>query len=253
MGRIDGKVALITGGESGIGLATARLFVAEGAQVHIAGLRRELLEAAAGELGADAVSSSVTDVTEEDQVAAAVAQATARFGPLDVLFSNAGIAGPVAVPITQYPTQDFRRVLDVHILGAFLLLKHGLPAMRDGGSVIINSSVVGLTSDFGIAGYATAKHGQVGLMRTAAKEAAGRRIRVNTIHPGPTDTQFQRDIEVTATGAPAQEAARLFETRIPFARHASPEEIARSVLYLASQDSEFVTGITLPVDGGFGI
>ncbi len=252
MGRLDDKAAVITGGESGIGLATARLFVAEGARVHLAGLRGDLLESAAGELG-DSASWSVTDVTDEDQVAAAMAQATHRFGPLDVLFSNAGIAGPVGVPITKYPTQDFRRVLDVHILGAFLVLKHGLPVMRDGGSVIINSSVVGLTSDFGIAGYATAKHGQVGLMRTAAKEAASRGIRVNTIHPGPTDTQFQRDIEVTATGAAPDEAARLFETRIPLARHASPEEIARSVLYLASGDSEFVTGITLPVDGGFGI
>jgi NAD(P)-dependent dehydrogenase (short-subunit alcohol dehydrogenase family) len=253
MGRLDGKAAVITGGESGIGLATARLFVAEGARVHLAGLRAGLLQAAAGELGDGAASWSVTDVTDEDQVAAAMAQATQRLGPLDVLFSNAGIAGPVGVPITRYPAQDFRRVLDVHVLGAFLVLKHGLPVMRDGGSVIINSSVVGLTSDFGIAGYATAKHAQVGLMRTAAKEAAARRIRVNTIHPGPTDTQFQRDIEVTATGAPADEAARLFETRIPLARHASPEEIARSVLYLASEDSEFVTGITLPVDGGFGI
>jgi NAD(P)-dependent dehydrogenase (short-subunit alcohol dehydrogenase family) len=252
MGRLDGKVALITGGESGIGLATARLFAAEGARVHLAGLRRELLEAAAAELDS-AVSWSVTDVTEEDQVAAAIAQATGNFGALDILFSNAGISGPVAVPISEYPTDEFRRVFDVHVLGAFLLLKHGLPAMRDGGSVIINSSVVGLTSDMGIAGYATAKHAQVGLMRTAAKEAAARGIRVNTIHPGPTDTQFQRDIEVTATGAPPDEAARLFETRIPLSRHASPEEIARSVLYLASEDSEYVTGIALPVDGGFGI
>jgi NAD(P)-dependent dehydrogenase (short-subunit alcohol dehydrogenase family) len=252
MSRLDGKTALISGGESGIGLATGRLFAAEGARVHLCGLRRELLEAAAAELGS-AVSWSVTDVTEEDQVAAAIAQATERLGPLDVLFSNAGISGPVAVPISDYPTHEFRRVLDVHVLGAFLLLKHGLAAMRDGGSVIINSSVVGLTSDLGIAGYATAKHAQVGLMRTAAKEAAARRIRVNTIHPGPTDTQFQRDIEVAATGAPPDEAARLFETRIPLSRHASPEEIARSVLYLASEDSQYVTGIALPVDGGFGI
>jgi NAD(P)-dependent dehydrogenase (short-subunit alcohol dehydrogenase family) len=253
MGRLDGKTALITGGESGIGLATARLFAAEGARVHLAGLRRGLLEAAAAELGPETASWSVTDVTEEDQVAAAISQATGRFGALDILFSNAGISGPVAVPITEYPAQDFRHVIDVHVLGAFLLLKHGLPAMRDGGSVIINSSVVGLTSDMGIAGYATAKHAQVGLMRTAAKEAAARGIRVNTIHPGPTDTQFQRDIEVTATGAPPDEAARLFETRIPLRRHASPEEIARCVLYLASDDSAYVTGIALPVDGGFGI
>jgi NAD(P)-dependent dehydrogenase (short-subunit alcohol dehydrogenase family) len=249
MGRLDNKVALITGGESGIGLATARLFVAEGARVHLAGLRKDLLAAAGDELGADAVSWSVTDVTEEDEVIAALAQATDQFGGLDVLFSNAGVSGPI-VPITEFPTDDFRRVLDVHILGAFLMLKHGLPVMRDGGSVIITSSIVGLTSANGIAGYATAKHGQVGLMRTAAKEAVARGIRVNTIHPGPTDTAFQQDIEVRATGAPAPDAARLFDAMIPMGRHATPEEIARSVLYLASDDSSFVTGTTLSVDGG---
>jgi len=252
MGRLDSKVALITGGESGIGLATARLFVAEGARVHLAGLRTDLLKAAGAELGAEAASWSITDVTEEDQVISALAEVTDRFGELDVLFSNAGISGPIA-PITEFPTDEFRRVLDVHILGAFLMLKHGLPVMRDGGSVIITSSIVGLTSASGIAGYATAKHGQVGLMRTVAKEAVARGIRVNTIHPGPTDTDFQRDIEIRATGAPAPDAARIFDGMIPMGRHATPAEIARSVLYLACDDSSFVTGTTLSVDGGMVI
>jgi NAD(P)-dependent dehydrogenase (short-subunit alcohol dehydrogenase family) len=141
----------------------------------------------------------------------------------------------------------------VHVLGAFHLLKHAFPHLREGASVIINSSVVGLTSDAGISGYATAKHAQVGLMRTAAKEAAARGIRVNSVHPGPTDTEFQRDIETTATGAPPDVAARIFDARIPLARHACPEEIARSVLYLACADSSFVTGATLSVDGGMHI
>jgi NAD(P)-dependent dehydrogenase (short-subunit alcohol dehydrogenase family) len=249
MGRLDDKVAFITGGESGIGLATARLFVTEGARVHIAGLVKDLLEVASAELGADAASWSVTDVTEEDQVAAAIEQAVGRFGRLDVLFSNAGIAGDRA-PIAEYATDVFRRVLDVHVLGAFLVLKHGLPRLSDGGSVIITSSVVGLTSAPGICAYATAKHAQVGLMRTAAKEMASRGIRVNTIHPGPTDTAFQRAIEVAATGASPAEAARAFDAMIPLGRHASPEEIARSALYLASDDSSFVTGSTLSADGG---
>jgi NAD(P)-dependent dehydrogenase (short-subunit alcohol dehydrogenase family) len=248
MARLDNKVAFITGGESGIGLATARLLVAEGARVHIAGLVKDRLATAAAELGAEVASWSVTDVTEEDQVVTALRQAADRFGGLDILFSNAGISGDIA-PITEYRVDVFRRVLDVHVLGAFLLLKHGLPGLRDGGSVIINSSVVGLTSDGGICGYATAKHAQVG----AAKEMAPRGIRVNTLHPGPTDTDFQRHIEVTATGAAPDVAARIFETRIPLARHASPEEIARSVLYLASPDSSFVTGSTLTVDGGMHI
>jgi NAD(P)-dependent dehydrogenase (short-subunit alcohol dehydrogenase family) len=252
MARLDNKVALITGGESGIGLACARLFVAEGASVHLAGLARSRLEAAVAELGPDLADFSVTDVTVEEQVMAALRQAAARFGGLDILFSNAGISGDIA-PITDYPADVFRRVLDVHVLGAFFLLKHGLPGLRDGGSVIINSSVVGLTSDAGICAYATAKHAQVGLMRTAAKEMAGRGIRVNTVHPGPTDTDFQRAIEVCATGAPADVAARIFEARIPLSRHACPEEIARSVLYLASSDSSFVTGAALPVDGGMRI
>jgi NAD(P)-dependent dehydrogenase (short-subunit alcohol dehydrogenase family) len=252
MARLDNKVALITGGESGIGLACARLFVAEGASVHLAGLARSRLEAAVAELGPDLADFSVTDVTVEEQVMAALRQAAARFGGLDILFSNAGISGDIA-PITDYPADVFRRVLDVHVLGAFFLLKHGLPGLRDGGSVIINSSVVGLTSDAGICAYATAKHAQVGLMRTAAKEMAGRGIRVNTVHPGPTDTDFQRAIEVCATGAPADVAARIFEARIPLSRHACPEEIARSVLYLASSDSSFVTGAALPVDGGMHI
>jgi NAD(P)-dependent dehydrogenase (short-subunit alcohol dehydrogenase family) len=252
MARLDNKVALITGGESGIGLASARLFVAEGARVHLAGLVRSRLEEAVAELGPDLADFSVTDVTVEEQVAAALRQAAARFGGLDILFSNAGISGDIA-PITEYPAHVFRQVLDVHVLGAFFLLKHGLPGLRDGGSVIINSSVVGLTSDAGICAYATAKHAQVGLMRTAAKEMAARGIRVNTVHPGPTDTEFQRAIEVSATGAPPDVAARIFEARIPLSRHACPEEIARSVLYLASADSSFVTGAALPVDGGMHI
>jgi NAD(P)-dependent dehydrogenase (short-subunit alcohol dehydrogenase family) len=250
--RLDNKVAFITGGESGIGLATARLFAAEGARVHLAGLHAGRLAEAVAELGPDVAACSVTDVADEAQVIAAVAEAVDRFGGLDVLFSNAGISGSIA-PITEYPTDVFRRVLDVHVLGAFHLLKHAWPHLRDGASVIINSSVVGLTSDAGISGYATAKHAQVGLMRTAAKEAAGRGIRVNSVHPGPTDTEFQRDIEVTATGAPPDVAARIFDARIPLARHACADEIARSVLYLACADSSFVTGATLSVDGGMHI
>jgi NAD(P)-dependent dehydrogenase (short-subunit alcohol dehydrogenase family) len=249
--RLAGKVAVITGGESGIGLATARLFVAEGARVHLAGLRADRLADAVALLG-DSATSSVTDVTDETQVAAAFRQAMDAHGRIDVIFSNAGISGAIA-PIEAYPTDAFRRVLDVHVLGAFLVLKHGLPHLSAGASVIINSSVVGLTSDAGIGGYATAKHAQVGLMRTAAKECASRGIRVNSIHPGPTDTEFQREIERTATGQPDDVAARLFEARIPLARHASVDEIARTVAFLAGDESAFITGATISIDGGMSI
>jgi NAD(P)-dependent dehydrogenase (short-subunit alcohol dehydrogenase family) len=247
--RLAGKVALITGGESGIGLETARLFVAEGASVHLVGIDEARLLAAAGALGS-AAGASVADVADSGQVEAAVADAVARFGRLDVVFSNAGISGSIGTPILEYPEDVFAHVIDVHVLGAFHVLKHALPAMNDGGSVVITSSVVGLTGAAGAAGYVTAKHAQVGLMRTAAKEVAPRRIRVNTIHPGPTDTPFQHAIEMTATGAPKEQAGEIFEQMIPLRRHATPQEIARSVLYLASDDSAFVTGTTLAVDGG---
>jgi NAD(P)-dependent dehydrogenase (short-subunit alcohol dehydrogenase family) len=248
---LAGRVALITGGESGIGLATARLFVAHGAAVHLVGLDADRLAAAAQELG-DNTLGTVADVTDSAQVREAIEAGVRRFGALDVVFSNAGISGPIEA-LVDYPEEDFRRVLEVHVLGAFHVLKHALPAMRDGGSVIINSSVVGLTADRHIAAYATAKHAQVGLMRVAAKECAPRGIRVNTIHPGPTATLFQRAIEVSATGLAPQAAAKVFDDMIPLRRHATPGEIARCVLFLASSDSSFVTGATLAVDGGMSV
>lgn len=249
MNRLKDKVALITGGESGIGLETARLFVAEGARVHIAGIDGPRLRAAEAEMG-PAVATTLADVTESDQVRAAVEAAVAGFGKLDVVFSNAGVSGSVGTAIPAYPEDVFAHVIQVHVMGAFHVLKHALPVMNDGGSVVITSSVVGLTGAVGACAYSAAKHGQVGLMRTAAKEVAQRRIRVNTIHPGPTDTAFQHAIEMTTTGAPKDEAAEIFEQLIPLRRHATTAEIARSVLYLACDESTFVTGSTLTVDGG---
>jgi NAD(P)-dependent dehydrogenase (short-subunit alcohol dehydrogenase family) len=136
------------------------------------------------------------------------------------------------------------------VLGAFHVLKHTIPHVSDGGSIIITSSVVGLIGAPGIAAYATAKHAQVGLMRVAAKELAGRRIRVNTLHPGPTSTPFQDDIEMRITGQGQQEAAAIFDGLIPLGRHTTPEEIAQAALYLASDASAMVTAATFKVDGG---
>jgi NAD(P)-dependent dehydrogenase (short-subunit alcohol dehydrogenase family) len=253
MGRLESKIALITGAAGRIGAASARALVAEGARVVVTDLEPERVGALAAELGGDEVAvATVADVTDSAQDRAAVQLAVDRFGGLDIAFANAGISGAIA-PVSEYPEDVFDAVLAVNVRGPFLVTKHALAVMRDGGSLIINSSVVGLTSDRGIAGYATSKHAVVGLMRTAAKEVADRGIRVNTLHPGPVDNAFQHQIEVTATGAPEDKASAIFAEMIPLGRHAQAEEIARAVVFLASDDSSFVTGHTLAVDGGLSI
>ena len=141
----------------------------------------------------------------------------------------------------------------VNVKGVFLLARHALAAMRDGGSLIINSSVVGLTSDPGICAYATSKHALVGLMRTAAKEVADRGIRVNTLHPGPVDKRFQHTIEVTATGQDEAGAAAIFEEMIPLRRHAQADEIAQAALFLAGDEFTVLPGATVPGDGGMSV
>lgn len=249
MARLAGKVALITGGESGIGLATARLFVSEGARVHLVGLDGDKLDAAVADLGDEHALATVADVTDEPAVVRAIAEGVERYGRFDVLFSNAGISGAVAA-IGEYPSEVFARTLAVHVLGAFHVLKHGAPHVPDGGSIIITSSVAGLMGFEGLSGYIAAKHGQVGLMRAAAKEYASRRIRVNTLHPGPTSTAFQDDIEMRATGKPRDEAAKIFDGLVPLGRHTTPEEIAHAALYLAADESAMMTSHTFAIDGG---
>ena len=249
MARLQDKVALITGGESGIGLATARLFIAEGARVHLVGIDEPKLASAVEELGEEHALASVADVTDEAAVMRAVAEGGERFGRLDIVLSNAGISGDVS-DIADYPSEVFARTLAVHVLGAFHVLKHTIPRISDGGSIIITSSVVGLIGFGGLSAYVAAKHGQVGLMRSAAKELAPRGIRVNSMHPGPTSTAFQDDIEMRATGKSREEAAKTFDALLPLGRHTTPEEIAHGMLYLAADESAMVTSHTFSIDAG---
>lgn len=252
MGALDGKVCLITGGAGSIGLATARLFLDEGASVMLVDVQADALRRAAVGLASPNVATTAGDVADAECVSRFVAATVGRFGPIDVVFSNAGTFG-VAAPIEAYPEDVFEQVYAVNVRGAFLVSKYAVPAMRDGGSIIITSSVAATRGDPGVHAYITAKHAQVGLMRCLAKELAPRRIRVNTIHPCPVDNSFQRNVEVGLGEAIGRDGGDFFDEIIPLHRHARPEEIARSVLYLASDASSFTTGAMLMVDGGMSV
>jgi NAD(P)-dependent dehydrogenase (short-subunit alcohol dehydrogenase family) len=248
---LEGKTCIVTGGAGSIGLATARLFLAEGARVMLADLGEDGLKTALHGLDPNRTAMVITDVTRADSVRRCVETTVSRWGKIDVLFSNAGNFGAVA-PIESYPEDIFDAVYAVHVKGALLMVKHSAPQMDDGGSIIITSSVAGTRGDPGVYAYITAKHAQVGLMRCLAKELAPRRIRVNTIHPGPIDNSFQAAVEDQVGKIIGRDATRFFNDMIPLGRHGSPDEIARSVLYLASDQSSFTTGTMLMVDGGMG-
>lgn len=245
------KVCVITGGAGSIGFETAKTFVHEGAKVLLVDMDEEALKNAVNELGSEKSHYKVADVSVAEDVKAYFGEAVSRFGKIDVIFSNAGNAGVVG-PIADYPEDAFDSVYAVHVKGAFLACKYGIPRMNDGGSVIITSSVAGLRGDDGVYAYITAKHAQIGLMRSVAKEVAARNIRVNTIHPGPIDNRFQKNIEENLGKVLQTDGTEFFNNLIPLKRHAKPKEISQSVLYLASDQSSFTTGSTLVVDGGMG-
>lgn len=255
--QMQNKVCVITGGAGSIGLAAARLLLAEGAKVMLIDLTDAALARAAAAIGralgeGDRLACCAGDVSQSASVADFVSKTVGRWGKVDLVFSNAGNFGVVA-SVTEYPEDVFDSVLAVHVKGAFLVAKHTLPHMNDGGSIIITSSIVGVKGDAGVCAYVTAKHAQVGLMRVLAKEAAARNIRVNTIHPGPVDNEFQSHVEKSLSPALGRDATAFFNEVIPLRRHARADEIARSVLYLASDASSFTTGSRLMVDGGLSV
>ena len=249
---LENKVAIITGGAGSIGLATAKLFVAQGASVMLVGKESDKLDDALKQLPETRSAAVVGDVSSPDDTAAYVAATLARFGKIDILFSNAGNPGLTA-PLGDYPDEAFEYTWRVHVMGAFLAAKHCMPKMNDGGSIIINCSVAGLIGAAGEYGYITAKHAQIGLMRCLSKEGAPRNIRCNTIHPGPTANAFQRTVEDSISDLIGRDAGDMFDEQIPLGRHAQAEEIAQSVLYLASDASSFTTGSQLVVDGGMSV
>jgi NAD(P)-dependent dehydrogenase (short-subunit alcohol dehydrogenase family) len=250
--KLEGKTCVVTGGAGSLGCAVARLFLAEGARVLLVDIDKARLDQIATEMDSENLDVVAADVSSAGATAAYIRKAVARFGAIDVLFSNAGNFGVVG-PIASYPDDIFDDVLAVHVKGAYLAAKHAVPHMNDGGSIVLTSSVAGMRGDAGVYAYITAKHAQVGLMRCLAKELAPRRIRVNTIHPGPIDNGFQLAVEQGLGDALGVDGTAFFNAMIPLGRHGTADEVARSVLYLASDDSSFTTGTTLMVDGGMSV
>jgi NAD(P)-dependent dehydrogenase (short-subunit alcohol dehydrogenase family) len=253
-GTLEGKVCVVTGGAGSLGLAAAELFLEAGAKVMLVDREQAALDAALRVLGGGSANAAgfAADVADSAATRAYLDATVAAWGKLDVLFSNAGVSGVIR-PVTDYPEEVFDQVMAVNVRASFLACKYGLPRMNDGGSIVITSSVVGVTSDAGICAYATSKHALIGLMRTVAKEAAPRRIRVNVIAPGPIDNGFQKEIENGITAATGRDGTALLNGIIPLRRHAHADEIARTVLFLASEQSSFSTGSVFMADGGMHI
>jgi len=252
MSTLQDKVCVITGGAGSIGSATARVFLDQGAKVMLADLHENELSRVVAELGGENICYCQADVTSADSVKQLIAKTVTLWGKIDVVFSNAGNFGTVA-PIDKYPEEVFDAVYAVHVKGAFLVNQYAVPEMQDGGSIIINSSVAGLRGDPGVYAYITAKHAQIGLMRCLAKELAPRQIRVNSIHPGPIDNEFQHAVENDLSKLIDRDGGEYFDEQTPMGRHGTATEIAKSVLFLASDQSSYTTGITLVADGGMSI
>lgn len=249
MARLDGKVAVITGGSGAIGSTTAKLFLKEGAKVVLVDINEEALSKTAAELGSSDVSYIAADVTKADDVQKYVQHTVKTFGKIDVFFNNAGVEG-VVQPIEDYPEGVYDKVMAVNVKGVWLGAKYVLPEMNEGGSMINTSSVAGLAGSPSVTPYVASKHAVVGLTRAVAVEAAPRKIRVNSIHPSPVDNRMMRSLEEGYAPGAAAEAKKGFEQAVPLKRYATNEDIANAVLFLASDESKFVTGTKIVVDGG---
>jgi NAD(P)-dependent dehydrogenase (short-subunit alcohol dehydrogenase family) len=240
MGKLQGKVAVITGGASGIGLATAKLFVEEGAYVFITGRRQKELDEAVQAIGnhVTGVQGDVAKLADLDRLYEVVKTK----GRIDIVFANAGVAE--LAPLGNITEQHFDRLFNINVKGTLFTVQKALPLMNDGGSIILNGSVASVkgTSAFGV--YGATKAALRSFVRTWTVDLKGRHIRSNVVSPGPTDT-------AAIDGLPEDAIARIVST-IPMGRMGEPAEIARAALFLASDDSSFVAGIELFVDGGRG-
>jgi NAD(P)-dependent dehydrogenase (short-subunit alcohol dehydrogenase family) len=245
LGKLEGKVALITGGNSGIGLATAKRFVNEGAYVFITGRRKSELDAAVKEIGKN-VTAVQGDVANLDDLDRLFAQIKKEKGKIDVLFANAGIAK--YAPLGAITEELYDSILDINIKGVLFTVQKALPLLPDGASVILNASIVASKGFSSNSVYSASKAAVRSFARTWTTDLKDRRIRVNAISPGSTDTPGLN--ELLASSETGKERRKMISNTVPLGRLGSPDEIAKAVVFLASDDSSYITGTELFVDGG---
>jgi NAD(P)-dependent dehydrogenase (short-subunit alcohol dehydrogenase family) len=253
MGRLDQRVCIITGATGGIGEASARRFVGEGARVVLVDLDEGRLTTLADSLGGEKVAAWVAgDVGSLDTNTRAVSTAIERFGGLDVMFANAGTEGRVC-PLTEYPTEAFEHVMNVNVRGVYFAIRAAAPAIarRGRGAILVTSSVAGFVGSRGLGPYCASKHAAMGLVKSAAIELAPSNIRVVTVNPGPIENRMMRSIEEQAAPGAAATVKSGFETMVPMHRYGTNEEIANLALFLASDEASYCTGTSFVADGGF--
>jgi NAD(P)-dependent dehydrogenase (short-subunit alcohol dehydrogenase family) len=240
MNKLKGKVAVVTGATSGLALASAKRFVEEGAFVFITGRRKEVLDKAVKEIGRD-VAGVQGDAASLDDLDRLFAEVKAKKGHIDVLFASAGM-GEMNVPIGKVTEEHFDKSFDLNVRGTLFTVQKALPLLKDGGSIILTGSIAGVKGFPGMGVYNASKAAIRSFARTWANDLKDRNIRVNVISPGPIDT--------AATAGMPPELRKAFTSMVPLGRFGRAEEIAGPALFLASDDSSFVTGIELTVDGG---
>ena len=245
MAKLEGKIVLVTGGSSGIGLAAAKQFVDEGAYVFITGRRDPELTAAVKEIGHN-VTGVQGDVSNPGDLDRLFAQIQQEKGRLDVLFANAGVAR--YAPLGKITEELYDSIFDINVKGLLFTVQKALPLMPDGGSIILNASIVGSKGLPANSVYSATKAAVRSFARTWTTDLKGRRIRVNAVSPGTIDTPGLN--ELLASSETGQQRAKMIAATVPLGRFGRPDEIAKAVVFLASDDSSYITGIELFVDGG---